>query len=109
MSVVLITGCSTGIGFATAILVARSGHTVYATMRNPSRSALPQLSEGGLSSLKVIQLDVNNEASVNDTVDRVIKQEGKIDVLVNAPESLPSSIAVSRTKAVSFKNWFEID
>ena len=34
---------------------------------------------------------------------------GKIDVLVNAPESLPSSIAVSRTKAVSFKNWFEID
>ena len=34
---------------------------------------------------------------------------GKIDVLVNAPENLPSSIAVSRTKAVSFKNWFEID
>jgi len=34
---------------------------------------------------------------------------GKIDVLVNAPESLPPSIAVSRTKAVSFKNWFEID
>ena len=34
---------------------------------------------------------------------------GKIEVLVNAPETLPSSIAVSRTKAVSFKNWFEID
>ena len=34
---------------------------------------------------------------------------GKIDVLVNAPENLPSSIPVSRTKAVSFKNWFEID
>ena len=33
---------------------------------------------------------------------------GKIDVLVNAPENLPSTIAVSRTKAVSFKNWFEI-
>ena len=34
---------------------------------------------------------------------------GKIEVLVNAPETLPSSITVSRTKAVSFKNWFEID
>ena len=34
---------------------------------------------------------------------------GKIEVLVNAPENLPSSIAVSRTKAGSFKNWFEID
>ena len=34
---------------------------------------------------------------------------GKIDVLVNASENLPPSIAVSRTKAGSFKNWFEID
>ena len=34
---------------------------------------------------------------------------GKIDVLVNATENLPHSIAVSRTKAGSFKNWFEID
>ena len=34
---------------------------------------------------------------------------GKIDVLVNATENLPNSIAVSRTKAGSFKNWFEID
>ena len=34
---------------------------------------------------------------------------GKIEVLVNGPENLPSSIAVSRKKAVSFKNWFEID
>jgi len=32
---------------------------------------------------------------------------GKIDVLINAAETIPSSIAVSRTKAVSFKNWFE--
>jgi len=34
---------------------------------------------------------------------------GKIEVLVNAPGSLPPSITVSRTKAVSFKSWFEID
>ena len=32
---------------------------------------------------------------------------GKIDVLINTTENIPSSIAVSRTKAVSFKNWFE--
>lgn len=34
---------------------------------------------------------------------------GKIDVLVKTSENLPASIPVSRTKAVSFKNWFEID
>ena len=43
MASVLITGTSAGLGFATALTVARAGHTVYATMRNPARS--PELAQ----------------------------------------------------------------
>ena len=46
MSVILITGSSTGIGYATAETLARNGHTVYATIRNPQRSLqLQQLAD----------------------------------------------------------------
>lgn len=38
MSIALITGCSTGIGFATAVAMARAGHEVFAAMRNPGAS-----------------------------------------------------------------------
>ena len=38
MSVVLITGCSSGIGLESALAFARNGDTVYATMRNPAKA-----------------------------------------------------------------------
>ena len=83
MSVVLITGCSSGIGLATAITVAKSGHKVYATMRHPLRAALPSLFENQLSSVKLLALDVTDDFSVKNAVNQVLKQEGTIDVLVN--------------------------
>lgn len=39
MKTVLITGCSTGIGFAIAATLARNGYHVYATMRNPQKAS----------------------------------------------------------------------
>ena len=43
MATILITSCSTGVGFATAELMARNGHTVFATLRNPQRA--PELAQ----------------------------------------------------------------
>lgn len=84
MSTILITGCSTGLGFATAERMARAGHTVYATMRNPQRAPeLAQLAGRDNLPITVLPMDVDSDKSVNDTVVNVLAQAGQIDVLVN--------------------------
>lgn len=84
MSVILITGCSTGIGFAAAETLARKGHTVYATMRNPQNSPqLQQLADGDNLPITILPLDVLNDQSVMDAVNDVLSIEDHIDVLVN--------------------------
>ena len=83
MSVVVITGCSTGIGLATAIHLAKSGHKVYATMRNPANSVLPEIVREELLPIDILSLDVNSDDSVDKAIKQVLDQEGFIDVLVN--------------------------
>ncbi len=84
MSTILITGCSTGIGFATAELMTRNGHTVYATMRNPQRAPeLAQLAERDSLPITILPMDVDSDESVNAAVMQVLAQAGQIDVLVN--------------------------
>ncbi len=84
MATVLITGTSTGIGLATALDLAKSGHKVYATMRNPARA--PELgkraSAEGLP-ISILTMDVDNDRSVSDCFAAVFQQDAKIDVLVN--------------------------
>src|SRR5437867_10440604 len=75
---VLITGCSTGIGRATAQHLARRGWTVYATARKPET-----LRELAASGCKTLALDVCDEASIRAAVDAVEKAEGAVGVLVN--------------------------
>lgn len=75
---VLITGCSTGIGEATARRLARHGHTVYATARNPDSLAALE-AEG----CRLLALDVTDEASMQTAVDHVVAAEGAVGALVN--------------------------
>jgi NAD(P)-dependent dehydrogenase (short-subunit alcohol dehydrogenase family) len=83
MSVVLITGCSTGIGFATAVFLAKNGHKVYATMRDPSKTALSSLIASEDLPIEILSLDVNSDSSVSNAFNQVLRKEGRIDVLVN--------------------------
>ena len=84
MSVVLITGCSSGFGKLTAIAFARRGDTVFATMRDPSRGgALRDETAAAGVAAEVLPLDVNDRASVDGAVARVMERAGRIDVLVN--------------------------
>lgn len=82
--VVLITGTSTGLGLATAILLAKTGHTVYATMRNlDKRKALEDKAQLENIKLVVKQLDVSSSESIDRCIQEIIQVEGRIDVLIN--------------------------
>ncbi|WP_424984562.1 SDR family oxidoreductase [Microbulbifer sp. S227A] len=82
--IILVTGTSTGLGIAISVQAARAGHTVYATMRNlDRRGALDSAARDAGVSLHVLQLDVQDMASVDAAVDRVIAEQGRIDTLVN--------------------------
>jgi NAD(P)-dependent dehydrogenase (short-subunit alcohol dehydrogenase family) len=75
---VLITGCSTGIGRATAELLAREGNTVYATARR--LESIEDLKESGC---RTLSLDVTDEASMSAAVATVEEAEGAVGALVN--------------------------
>ncbi len=75
---VLITGCSTGIGRATAEWLARRGLPVYATARQPT--AIEDLAESGCRTLR---LDVTDEASMREVVDAIEREHGAVGTLVN--------------------------
>jgi len=86
--VVLITGCSTGIGLSTALMLAKDDEKrfkVYATMRNlGKKEALETEGKDVLGSTLIIeQLDVCSEDQINKVVDGILAKERKLDVLVN--------------------------
>jgi NAD(P)-dependent dehydrogenase (short-subunit alcohol dehydrogenase family) len=85
MAIALITGTSTGIGLATAVTLARGGHPVFATMRNPAAgaAAINALAEKEKLPITVLSMDVDDDASVRAAVARASEQSGRIDVLVN--------------------------
>lgn len=86
---ILITGSSSGFGRDTALTLARQGHKVYASMRDPitrnrskAESLALEASKEKLS-LKIIELDVTSTDSVSRAVASVVAETGRIDVLIN--------------------------
>jgi len=84
MAQVLITGTSKGIGLQTALLFARAGHNVHATMRNPAGSPeLAQIAAREKLPITISVIDVDSDASVRDGIAQIRRKHGSIDVLVN--------------------------
>ncbi len=111
MASVLITGTSAGLGFATALTVARAGHTVYATMRNPARS--PELAETAAKEglpIRISTMDVDSDSSVKAGIEAIYREAEHLDVLVNnaglegngSVEELP----LETVRAVMETNYF---
>ena len=83
MANVLITGCSSGFGFEAALVFARHGDRVFATMRNPAAGdALRRAAREERLAVDVLPLDVGDRASI-DAALAAVAEAGPLDVLVN--------------------------
>ena len=111
MASVLITGTSTGIGFAVALAFGRAGHKVSATMRSPSRAPdLARITSKEKLPITISAMDVDSDASVKEGIDRIVKEGGPVDVLVNNAgierTGSVEELALADFRAVMETNYF---
>jgi NAD(P)-dependent dehydrogenase (short-subunit alcohol dehydrogenase family) len=82
--VAVVTGTSSGIGFETALTLARNGFYTYATMRNLKKStSIKEIADKEGLPLKVIELDVDDDLSAKNAIQEIISEKQRIDILVN--------------------------
>jgi NAD(P)-dependent dehydrogenase (short-subunit alcohol dehydrogenase family) len=82
--VAVVTGSSSGIGYETSLLLAKNGFFTYATMRNPDKSnKFINLKQNEKLSLEVLKLDVTDDKSVKEAIEKIANEQVTIDVLVN--------------------------
>ena len=82
--IALVTGGSTGIGFETSLLLARNGFYTYATTRDPTKNnTIKEIANKENLPLEVLPLDVDNDDSVRNTINKIFDEKKKIDILVN--------------------------
>lgn len=84
MSIALVTGCSSGIGYETALKLAREGVTTFATMRSVVKAGkILDITKAEGLPLHVLPLDVTDQASVDECIKTIEEREGPVDYLVN--------------------------
>ena len=97
-TVVLITGCSSGIGRAAALHLAERGCTVIATARR-----VDDLADLAAAGCRTLPLDVTDESSMRAAVDAIEASHGRIDVLVNnagySQSGAVESVPLAKTRA----------
>ena len=117
--VALVTGCSSGIGLATAIELAKNGYITYASMRNfaddknplPNSDKKDKVEAEALKAdvkVNIIQLDISDDESVSKAFKQVMDEQGRIDVLVNNA-GYGYFGSVESTSIDEFKEQFETD
>lgn len=111
MASVLVTGTSKGIGMAIALELGRAGHTVHATMRNPSGAPeLAQMAKKEGLPITVSAMDVDSDRSVAEGVAAIERTSGPIDVLVNNAgierRGTTEELGLAEVRAVMETNFF---
>lgn len=107
MSVILVTGASTGIGQETALHLASKGHQVFAGVRSPdTANELKERNAGTDTPVEIIQLDVTDTDSVKTCVDAIMEKCGRIDALVNNA-GIGGGRAVEETPLEEVREVFE--
>jgi NAD(P)-dependent dehydrogenase (short-subunit alcohol dehydrogenase family) len=82
--VAVVTGSSSGIGFETSLLLAKNGFFTYATMRNLDKSnKILDLKLKEKLPLEVLELDVTDDKSVKEAIEKIANEQGTVNVLVN--------------------------
>ena len=111
MNVVLITGCSSGIGLEAALAFARAGDCVYASMRDVSKAEnLTEAADREGLTLNILGLDVTRSETFPKIIERIVDEAGRLDILVNNAGLLPlgafEDIPESEFRHVMETNFF---
>ena len=111
--VAVVTGTSSGIGFETALALAREGYYTYATMRDTTKSdKIKELGKKDNLKISVLELDVDDESSAKNAIQKILDQKQRIDILVNNAGwglwGCVEDVSVDEFKAQFDTNFFSI-
>ena len=83
--VIVITGCSSGIGLETAIVCAKNNMFVFACVRNPYKAfeLKKRIEDEKLTEIKIIEMDVSKDISIKNGIHQILNLTNHVDILFN--------------------------